>query len=242
LAGTTGLEPATSDVTGRRSNQLNYVPDLAAFLMVTHQGDMGLPELENLAWENNRVIALAVLVALAVVPQSPVVARMWSLFDRLRAAEVKSHKGVYEKVSFRLSEAEVNDYLVQSLKTQPRPGLESVNIKFFPSNYTSTFTVINFDAVEKWRPGTIPMLLRPVLTGSKAVWVDIRFGADSGRATFSIEKAYFQGIRLPAILVQKVIEIVAARQPEHYDTSKAVPLPFGLKKLWTTDKTLAGEN
>ena len=26
LAGTTGFEPATSDVTGRRSNQLNYVP------------------------------------------------------------------------------------------------------------------------------------------------------------------------------------------------------------------------
>ena len=28
LAGTTGLEPATSDVTARRSNQLNYVPAL----------------------------------------------------------------------------------------------------------------------------------------------------------------------------------------------------------------------
>ena len=26
MAGTTGLEPATSDVTGRRSNQLNYNP------------------------------------------------------------------------------------------------------------------------------------------------------------------------------------------------------------------------
>jgi len=30
LAGTTGLEPATSDVTGRRSNQLNYVPAWAS--------------------------------------------------------------------------------------------------------------------------------------------------------------------------------------------------------------------
>jgi hypothetical protein len=28
MAGTKGLEPATSDVTGRRSNQLNYVPVL----------------------------------------------------------------------------------------------------------------------------------------------------------------------------------------------------------------------
>ena len=26
MAGTTGFEPATSDVTGRRSNQLSYVP------------------------------------------------------------------------------------------------------------------------------------------------------------------------------------------------------------------------
>src|SRR6266542_2663095 len=29
MAGTTGLEPATSDVTGRRSNQLSYVPALS---------------------------------------------------------------------------------------------------------------------------------------------------------------------------------------------------------------------
>ena len=28
LAGTTGLEPAASCVTGMRSNQLNYVPEL----------------------------------------------------------------------------------------------------------------------------------------------------------------------------------------------------------------------
>jgi hypothetical protein len=30
LAGSTGLEPAASGVTGRRSNQLNYDPELRA--------------------------------------------------------------------------------------------------------------------------------------------------------------------------------------------------------------------
>ena len=39
MAGTTGLEPATSDVTGRRSNQLNYVPasPRGISLMLTRQ-------------------------------------------------------------------------------------------------------------------------------------------------------------------------------------------------------------
>ena len=36
MAGTTGLEPATSAVTGQRSNQLNYVP--AVGLLLTDGG------------------------------------------------------------------------------------------------------------------------------------------------------------------------------------------------------------
>ena len=40
LAGTTGLEPATSDVTGRRSNQLSYVP---ALCQVSDQNNTGAP-------------------------------------------------------------------------------------------------------------------------------------------------------------------------------------------------------
>ena len=32
MAGTTGLEPATSAVTGQRSNQLSYVPTMHIYL------------------------------------------------------------------------------------------------------------------------------------------------------------------------------------------------------------------
>jgi hypothetical protein len=36
MAGTTGLEPATSAVTGQRSNQLNYVPRVGRNLVGGH--------------------------------------------------------------------------------------------------------------------------------------------------------------------------------------------------------------
>ena len=42
LAGWTGLEPATSDVTGRRSNQLNYHPAKVVFVRLRV-----LPKAEN---------------------------------------------------------------------------------------------------------------------------------------------------------------------------------------------------
>ena len=60
--------------------------------------------------------------------------------------------------------------------------------------------------------------------------------------TFSVEKAYYQNVRLPAFVVDKIIATVAARQPEKYDTSKPIPIPFGLKDLSTTNPVIHGEN
>jgi hypothetical protein len=42
--------------------------------------------------------------------------------------------------------------------------------------------------------------------------------------------------------MEKMIQIVAARQPEHYDTTRPVPLPFGLRNLWTKEQGIPGEN
>jgi hypothetical protein len=187
-------------------------------------------------------IALASAFAAGAVPSvTPAVSKVQNLFQELQAAQSKG-PGQSKPVHFQLSEAEVNEYLAYARQTQPRPGLESVTVKFFPNNYVSSYTVVNFDAVEQWKPGTIPFALRPVLTGKKAIWVDVRFRAQNGTMTFSVEKAYFGSIPIPTFLVEKVIQVVAARQPEKYDTSKPVPLPFGLRRAWTGLHLAAGEN
>lgn len=186
----------------------------------------------------------AMVCALAAGNQQPgPVAKVKDLFGRLQTAQRQKAAGQQpQRVAFEFSEAELNQYVTYALKATPRPGVHSITVKLFPYNYVSTYTVVDFDAIEKWKPGTVPTLLRPVLSGTKAIWVDYRFKAAGGTATFSVEKAYFQNIRIPAFAVEKMIQVVAARQPEHYDTTRPVPLPFGLRQIVTGDKSVKGEN
>jgi len=175
-------------------------------------------------------------------PPPPVVAKFLGSFDQFRAADAEKGKPSVPHIGFQLHDSEINDYLRYSLKATPRPGLESVTVKVFPNNYISTFTVVDFDRVERWKPGTIPTLLRPVLNGRKSIWVDCRFQADRSMVSFSVEKAYYESIRLPGFFVEKMIQVVAARQPEKYDTSKPLPIPFGLRQVWTTEHVIQGQN
>lgn len=180
---------------------------------------------------------MGAVLAVGAGAQPVAVQKVLTLFGELNRAQSSK-----QKVRFQLTEQEVNEYLQHARTVNPRPGLDKLTVKFFPGNYVSTFTVIDFDMVEQARPGTVPLLLKPVLNGKKEVWIDVRLNAAGGVGTFSVEKAYFQSIRLPAFMVEKMINVVGARQKEKFDTSKPVPLPFGLRSLATGDKTVAGEN
>jgi hypothetical protein len=179
---------------------------------------------------------------IATAPPPPVAQKFLGLFDQLRIAQAQNLHGGRQEVAFRFSDSEINEYMRYSLHATPRPGLDSVTVKIFAGNYISTYTVVDFDAVERWHPGTIPTLLKPVLNGRKSIWVDYRIEAQNYKLTFSVEKAYYQDIRLPAFFVSKMIQIVAARQPEKYDTSKPMPIPFGLRQIWTSDHVIQGQN
>jgi hypothetical protein len=184
----------------------------------------------------------AILLPASTPPAAPPAAsKFLNLFQQFRDAG--GRKGATRRhVSFSVTAGEINEYMRYALRTAPRPGIESVAVKVFPGNYISTFTRVDFDAVERWKPGSIPLLLRPFLRGRRTVWIDYRFQAADSLATFSVEKAYYNDIRLPAVFVDMMIRIVAARQPEHYDTSKPLPLPFGLRRVWTEGQAVKGEN
>ncbi len=169
--------------------------------------------------------------------------KMLNLFSSLRKAEKEqaAHRPA-PHVESRFSDGEVNEYLTYALKTTPRPGVKSIHVEFADGNYIATTVVADLDALERWKPGTIPGLLRWALSGTKSLRVDLRFRQSTDRLVgLSVEKAYYQDLRIPALVVEEMMQILAARQPEHYDLHHLM-LPMGLRRMWTTGRTISAMN
>lgn len=171
------------------------------------------------------------------------VEKMLDFFDSLRkaGADEAAHRPA-PHVEKRFTEGEVNEYMGYALKTTPRPGVKSIHVEFTDGNYIATTVVADLDAVERWKPGTIPGALRWILSGTKSLRVDLRFRQSTDNlVALSVEKAYYQDLRIPALAVQEMMKILAARQPEHYDLNHLM-LPMGLRRMWTTGHTISAMN
>jgi hypothetical protein len=193
-----------------------------------------------------RGLILALSFCISLVPPAVAggpVERMLGFFESLRNAgrEQAAHRGV-PHVEARFADGEVNEYLSYALKTAPRPGVKSIHVECADGNYIATTVVADLDALERWKPGTIPFALRWALSGIKTLRVDLRFRQSTDRLVgLSVEKAYYQDLRIPAWLVQEMMSILASRQPEHYDTDH-LTLPMGLRRIWTTGHTIGAMN
>jgi hypothetical protein len=146
------------------------------------------------------------------------------------------------KVGFEIPERALNEYLAYTLRNRPRPGITSMTVTLLPKNQISSDVEIDFDAVQKWNPGIFPEALRGFLTGKRTVHTEVKFEVKNGAISFDLKDA--TGPDGKAILnkvMTAVLQALGSRQPESYDTSKPIPLPFGLKRIWTDKQLICGE-
>jgi hypothetical protein len=100
---------------------------------------------------------------------------MLDLLASLWAYDRKGRNREAQQISFEIPEAEINDYLAYSLRVVRRPGIETVAIKLLPHNEVRATAVIDFDAVGRWNPGTIPLRLQAALSGKRAISLEAQF-------------------------------------------------------------------
>lgn len=147
-----------------------------------------------------------------------------------------------QKLGFEIPETALNEYLAYSLRNRPRPGIDAVTVVLLPKNQISSDMEIDFDAVQKWNPAIFPEVLRGILTGKRTVHADLTFDIKNGACTFDLKDATGpDGKALLNKVMSSIMQALGSRQPESYNTAKPIPLPFGLKKIWTDKQLISGE-
>jgi hypothetical protein len=189
--------------------------------------------------------------ALPAAPAVPAVAaagekdkRVEHMLDLLASLANYDRKGrnrEAQQISFEIPEGEINDYLAYSLRILRRPGIETVTVKLLPHNEIRATAVIDFDAVGHWNPGTVPLRLQPTLSGKRAIYLEAQFEAHAGILNFTLQAAQDHEHKpIPKNVAESIFRSLGAQQPEQYDTSGPIPLPFGLQRVWTESQMLCG--
>jgi len=144
--------------------------------------------------------------------------------------------------AFQFSEAEVNEYLAYSLRVKPRVGIQALAVRLFPDNEVSVLATIDYAGIQKWNDWLVPDALRPALLSARhPVQVDLTFQATDGFATFKLKHVIGPGdVVIPIPAMEWIIQAIALHQPEWYDTSKEISLPFHLQRIWTGEQSLHG--
>jgi hypothetical protein len=145
------------------------------------------------------------------------------------------------RVTFKISESEINEYLAYSLRVTPRPGIRKLSVRLNPDNAFSVRTVMDFTAIQKWHPWILPDALKAIASSEPVVEMEVKFQAQESYGTFKLKSVGGLAGALLADAAVWVIQAIGLHQPEYYDTMRPIPLPFGLRRIWTGQGSVSGD-
>lgn len=144
------------------------------------------------------------------------------------------------RVGFQLPEKVINLYLASSLVSRPRPMIQGMQVHLLAGNRCIVDASIDFDALNQSESSLFSKSERKKFSGSKNVRAEIHFSLKNGFLQFEAKPIEAE-VTPSQKQLEKMIRVIAADQPEKIDTGHKIPIPFGLRKFWTTDGMLYGE-
>jgi hypothetical protein len=174
-------------------------------------------------------------------PSAQGVAQVQDLLQSLARFDQKG-RPADQKLGFEIPEKTFNDYLAWSLLRNPRPGIGTASVSLVSKNEIAVNMEVDFDVVGDWSGDLIPPALRPMLKGKMPLQLTAQFQSQNGVATFTLKDARGQeGRPIVSKVMMNVLQAIGGHQPESFETSKPIPLPFGLKRIWIDQRSVCGE-
>jgi hypothetical protein len=183
-----------------------------------------------------RPLAGAAVMAAASGDGAARVASLLALLDRFD----RDGRNPDHKIGFELPEKAVNDYLAFAMRMRPRPGLRSVSLKLLANNEVAVTAEVQPDVFLAWSAGLLADDVRPKLTDLREIRLNIKFEASGGKVTLRIDHGQGGAQPFDNKVLSILLQALASHQPENYDLTAPIPLPFGLQRVWTQAGLISG--
>jgi len=130
----------------------------------------------------------------------------------------------------RISEAELNSFLAYQLSPKYHASLKSLTVRLEPTRLQGV-AIVDFDQLGMNSKKTVTRMLASLLTGKHTLTAFGKLIAEGGRANFQLERALFDDVGLPNLLVEEIISAVGKRQKPPFDPMQPSQMPYGIQKV-----------
>ncbi len=127
---------------------------------------------------------------------------------------------------FELSERDLNEFAGVVIGSRKNLGVRSILLDLQPGGVIAGVAVVDMDQVQVG--GFAASMFKTVLSGTQTIKTTGRLSVKNRRAEYDIEEASFNGVWVPAWLVNSVVGYLGGKQPPHVDITEPFDLPFGI--------------
>jgi hypothetical protein len=132
--------------------------------------------------------------------------------------------------TYRLSQVEINAYLLDQLRQQEENAVENISILLGEGTFLTLIT-IDPDRLQMGGNAAAGRLLGALLEGSLALEIKGRILVSDGSGKYQIQQIRFNGMELPIALVTELLISLGRSQDPPFDPTSSFSMPFGIQSI-----------
>ncbi|MBZ5536111.1 MAG: hypothetical protein LAO31_09160 [Acidobacteriia bacterium] len=156
-------------------------------------------------------------------------ARVNAIFQSLQAKPPEA-KHPPRDSTIQITEDELNAYLEQEYRKKPHSGMKSASVKLFDGDRVAADSIVDVDEIKGDNSMGLKMLTW-LMSGNQMLHAEARLIFKDNTVAYELERAQLNGVTLPNVLVEKLIEVLARRQSQKIDVTKPIPLSDSIKHV-----------
>ncbi|MEE8349449.1 MAG: hypothetical protein V3R94_07755 [Acidobacteriota bacterium] len=141
-----------------------------------------------------------------------------------------SQEGQAQPRTYRLSQAEINAYLLDELGQQEQRAVEDVSILLRDGEFVTTVG-IDPDRLQLGENTTAGTLLGLLFEGKQTLEIEGRLSVINGIGSYQIQQVRFSGMALPRELVNEILTSLGRSQDPPFDPTSTFPIPYGIQSI-----------